>query len=72
MNAKLAPYRMAFTMANNDRQGGWQHVCRMLRDGELVICGDTCQHLVSAIPSRIHDPEKEDDILKVKGDPLDV
>jgi hypothetical protein len=71
MNAKRAPYRMAFTMANNDRQGGWQQVYRMLRDGELVICGDTCPNLVSAIPSRIYDPEKEDDILKVKGDPLD-
>jgi hypothetical protein len=71
MNAKLAPYRMGFTMANNDRQGGWQHIFRMLRSGELVICGDTCPKLLSAIPSRIHDPDKEDDILKAKGDPLD-
>ena len=71
MNAKLFPYRMAFTMANNDRQGGWQHIYRMLRSGELVICGDTCPKLVAAIPSRIHDPEKEDDIFKQKGDPLD-
>jgi hypothetical protein len=36
----------------------------MLRSGELVICEDTCPKLVSAIPSRIHDPDKEDDILK--------
>lgn len=71
MNAKLFPYRMAFSMANNDRQGGWQHVYRMLRSGELVICGDTCPNLLAAIPSRIHEPDKEDDILKVKGDPLD-
>jgi hypothetical protein len=62
---------MAFTMANNDRQGGWQHIYRMMRSGELVICGDTCPNLVAAIPSRIHEPDKEDDILKVKGDPLD-
>src|ERR1700733_8474578 len=62
---------MAFTMANNDRQGGWQHIYRMLRSGELVICEDTCPNLVSAIPSRIHDLDKEDDILKAKGNPLD-
>jgi len=36
-----------------------------------VICKDTCPKLIEAIPSRIHDPDKEDDILKVKGDPLD-
>ena len=43
----------------------------MLRSGELVICEDTCPNLVAAIPSRILDPDKEDDILKAKGDPLD-
>ena len=48
-----------------------QHIYRMLRSGELVICGDTCPHLVAAIPSRIHDPEKEDDIRKERGDELD-
>ncbi len=71
MNAVMAPYRMGFIAANNDRQGGWQHLYRMLRSGELVICGDACPKLVRAIPSRIHDPDKEDDILKVKGDELD-
>lgn len=71
MNAVLGPHRMGFIQANNDRQGGWQHIFRMLREGELVICKDTCPKLIEAIPSRIHDPDKEDDILKVKGDPLD-
>jgi hypothetical protein len=71
MNAVLAPYRMGFIQANNDREGGWQHIFRMLRSGELVICGDMCPNLLRAIPSRIHDPEKEDDLLKVKGDELD-
>jgi hypothetical protein len=71
MNAVMAPYRMGFIQANNDRQGGWQHIYRMLRSGELVICHDTCPLLVRALPSRIHDLDKEDDILKVKGDPLD-
>jgi hypothetical protein len=71
MNAILEPYRMGFVQANNDRQGGWQHVFRMLRSGELVICKDTCPVLVQAIPSRIHDPDREDDIWKDKGSPLD-
>ena len=71
MNAKMYPYRMAFLKANNDRAGGWQHIYRMLRSGDLVICGDTCPNLLAAIRSRIHDPDKEDDILKVHGDPLD-
>jgi hypothetical protein len=67
----MAPYRMGFIKANNDRTGGWQHIYKMLRSGELVICGDTCPKLVRAIPSRIHDPEKKDDIFKQKGDELD-
>jgi hypothetical protein len=71
MSAIMAPYRMGFIMASNDLQGGWQHIYRMLRSGELVICGDTCPKLVRAIPSRIHDPDKEDDIYKNKGDELD-
>lgn len=70
MNAVFMPYRMGFIQANNDRQGGWQHIYRMLRSGELVVC-DNCTFLLRAIPSRIHDPDKEDDILKVKGDELD-
>jgi len=70
MNAVLAPYRMGFSQANNDRQGRWQHMFRTLRSGELVIC-DTCPMLIEAIPTRIHDPDKEDDIWKDKGNPLD-
>jgi hypothetical protein len=42
----------------------------MLPSGELVIC-DNCTLLLRAIPSRIYHHEKEDDILKVKGDRLD-
>ena len=70
MNAILGPYRMGFSQANNDRQGRWQHIYRGLRSGELVIC-DTCPRLIEAIPSRIHDPDKEDDIFKAKGSALD-
>lgn len=65
MNAILGPYRMGFIQANNDRQGRWQHIYRGLRSG------DTCPMLIEAIPSLIHDPDKEDDIFKQKGSPLD-
>jgi hypothetical protein len=70
MNAVLSPYRMGFVQANNDRQGGWQHMFGLLRSGELVIC-DNCKLLIEAIPTRIHDADKEDDIRKDKGSPLD-
>jgi len=32
---------------------------------------DTCPQLIAAIPSRVHDPKKPGDLLKVSGDPLD-
>lgn len=70
MNAKLHPYGMGFIRGANDRAGGWQHIYRMLRSGELVIC-DNCPDLIKAIRSRVKDPKKPDDILKVPGDKLD-
>lgn len=71
MNAKMRPYGMGFVKAANEREGGWQHIFRMLRSGELVIVGDRCPKLVEAIPSRIRDEKKFDDIKKMPGDPLD-
>jgi hypothetical protein len=43
---------------------------QMLARGQWLI-SDTCPQLISAIPSRVHDPKKPGDLLKVGGDPLD-
>lgn len=59
-----------FEPASNDRIGGAMLVYSRLDRGELVIA-DTCRQLVDTLPSRIHDPERPDDILKIHGDPLD-
>jgi hypothetical protein len=70
MNSILAPYDFEFIRANDDRKGGWMLMYQMLRDGELVICSH-CQKTRDMLLSRVRDPKKFDDILKVKGDPLD-
>jgi hypothetical protein len=41
-----------------------------LARGQWLI-SDTCPQLISAIASRVHDPKKPGDLLKVGGDPLD-
>ena len=40
-------------------------------DGTPYAVYDTCELLIAAIPSRVHDPKKPGDLLKVGGDPLD-
>ncbi|MGH8506978.1 MAG: terminase large subunit domain-containing protein [Terriglobales bacterium] len=59
-----------FAPASNDRVGGAMLVYTGLDRGELVIC-EGCKELREALPTRIHDPGRPDDILKVAGDPLD-
>ncbi|MGH9477286.1 MAG: terminase large subunit domain-containing protein [Terriglobales bacterium] len=65
-----AAARVAFTPASNDRIGGAMLVYSQLDRGELLIC-DSCRQLREAMPTRIHDPRRPDDILKVPGDPFD-
>ena len=55
---------------SNDRIGGWQLMYQMLVRRQWRIV-DTCPQLIAAIPSRVHDPKKPGDLLKVSGDPLD-
>ena len=55
---------------SNDRIGGWQLMYQMLVRGQCRIA-DTCPQLIAAIPSRVHDPKKPGDLLKVSGDHLD-
>ena len=55
---------------SNDRIGGWQLMYQMLVRGQWLIA-DTCPLLIAAIPSRVHDPKRPGDLLKIGGDPLD-
>lgn len=59
-----------FQPASTDRLGGAMLIYSQLDSGELVIT-DRCPQLLEAIPSRIHDATRPDDILKIAGDPLD-
>jgi hypothetical protein len=70
MNEILGVHGFQFVRANDDRAGGWMRIYQMLRDGELVICRH-CKHTIEMLQTRLKDPKKFDDILKVKGDPLD-
>jgi hypothetical protein len=70
MNEVLSPYGFDWVMANNDRPGGWMKVYQMLRDGELILCKH-CVNTIEALQTRLRDPNKFDDVLKVSGDPLD-
>jgi len=68
---RVEEYGINLSKASTDREGGWQLIYRMLKSGELVICGDTCPELVKAIPTRLHDPKKPGDIIKTPGDHYD-
>lgn len=70
VNEVLAEVDLGAIDGSNDRIGGWQLMYQMLARGQWLIA-DTCPLLISAIPSRIHDPKKPGDLLKVGGDPLD-
>ncbi|MGH9393133.1 MAG: hypothetical protein ACRD1E_03115, partial [Terriglobales bacterium] len=61
---------IGFEQASNDRLGGAMLIYTQLDRGELVVC-DGCRQLREALPTRIHDPRRPDDILKIAGDPLD-
>lgn len=70
MNAVLQPYGLSFRRADNDREGGAMKMYTGMESGELVIC-DNCTKTIEAIESRIHDPDKENDVFKAVGDELD-
>ncbi len=61
---------ISFEPASNDRIGGAMLLYTQLDCGELLIA-DTCSQLIESLASRIHDPDRPDDVLKVSGDPLD-
>lgn len=70
MDEVLAPYGLSCEPASNQRVAGWQLVYRMLRSGEFELT-DASPKTFEALRTRIHDPDRPGDILKVKGDPLD-
>lgn len=70
INEVLAACDLGAIDGSNDRVGGWQLMYQMLARGQWLIA-DTCPLLISAIPSRVHDPKRPGDLLKVGGDPLD-
>jgi len=61
---------IGFEPASNDRLGGAMLIYSQLDRGELLIA-ESCQQLREAVPTRIHDPDRPDDIRKIAGDPLD-
>jgi hypothetical protein len=69
-NQELEPYELEFQRARTDRAGGAQLIYTMLRAGELVIA-DTCQNVIRAIESRVHDKKEPLKVEKVIGDPYD-
>jgi hypothetical protein len=70
LNEQLARYGRGFSKADNDRAGGAIKMYTGFESGELVIC-EECPKTIEAIESRIHDPEHENDVLKVHGEDLD-
>jgi hypothetical protein len=69
-NEELEQYDLAFQQARNDRAGGAQLVYTMLQTGELVNAA-TCQNVMRAIESRVHDKKEPLKVEKVVGDPYD-
>jgi hypothetical protein len=70
INEVLEECELGAIDGSNDRIGGWQLLYQMLARGRWLVA-DTCPQLIAAIPSRVHDPKKPGDLLKVGGDPLD-
>lgn len=56
--------------ANNNRASGWQLIYRMLKDAEFEFT-DFSPLTFEAIRTRMIDPDKSGDLIKVAGDPLD-
>jgi hypothetical protein len=70
MDEELVKYGFAWQNASNDRAGGAIYLYNGLKNGEIVVC-DSCPQLIEALQTRLIDPDKADDVLKVSGDPLD-
>jgi hypothetical protein len=70
INEILAAHDLGAIPASNDRIGGAQLMFQWLARRQWLIA-DTCPMLDSSLSSRVHDPKRPGDVLKVAGDPLD-
>jgi len=70
MNEELQKFGMGFLRADNDRVGGAMKMYTGFESGELIVC-EECPKTIEAFESRVHDPDKENDVLKVSGEDLD-
>lgn len=61
---------IGFQPADTDRLGGAMLIYSQLGRGELQIA-ESCRQLRDALATRVHDPRRPDDILKIAGEPLD-
>lgn len=63
---------LPFEEASNDRMGGAMLMYGLLQRGQWAICSDKCPEAVKSLQTRVHDPERPGDVLKIKvGDKLD-
>jgi hypothetical protein len=70
MDEVFAPWDLTCRPASNQRVAGWQLLYRLLTSGEFEIC-HTCPNTLEALRTRMCDPDKPGDIIKVPGDPND-
>lgn len=64
------PWGLTCQPGSNSRAPGWQLIYRMLKDGEFEFT-EHAPRTFEAIRTRMINPDKTADLLKVAGDPLD-
>lgn len=65
---ELAQYGLPFpAQASTDRIGGAQLLYRLMKDNQFWV-STRCQGLINVIPAIVHDPDKQEQTLKMDGD----
>jgi len=65
---ELAPYGVPFpASASNDRIGGAQLMYNLLKQNKMWV-STKCPELINVLPAIIHDPDKQEQTLKMEGD----
>lgn len=70
MDEVFAVWDLSCRPASNQRIAGWQLLYRLMISGEFEIC-NSCPNTIEALRTRMCDPDKPGDIIKVPGDPND-
>lgn len=68
MNAVLDEYGFAFRRGTNDRAGAATRIYALLQTGMFCLASPHCDEVYAALASRVHDPDRQDDFLKVRGE----